>query len=122
MAIHINGDGLKASISLDIEKLFKNPDFKPNAGAVKLDYLRKQGALELSESERARYKELATGERIRTLNEDYGNLDNKKLLREHESGNLTETEKGIIATMSKSIAYESWLSNEIEKLKEVAEI
>ena len=78
--------------------------------------------MELSESERARYKELATGERIRTLNEDYGNLDNKKLLREHESGNLTETEKGIIATMSKSIAYESWLSNEIEKLKEVAEI
>lgn len=121
-AIHINGDGLKASISLDIEKLFKNPDFKPNAGAIKLEYLRKQGVVELSESQIKDYKSDAKGIRISELNLDYGNLDNKKLLRDHESGNLTETEKGIINTMSKSLAYESWLSNEIEKLKEVAEI
>lgn len=113
-----NPAAVDETIKLDISKLFKNENFKPNAGAVKLAHLRKKKVVELSESERARYKELATGERIRTLNEDFGNLDNKKLLRDHASGEITDHEIGAINIISQELAYMDFLKSEVEKLKE----
>lgn len=113
-----NPAAVDETIKLDIAKLFKNENFKPNAGAVKLTHLRKKKVVELSESERARYKELATGERIRNLNEDYGNLDNKKLLRDHASGDISDQEIGVINIISQELAYMDFLKSEVEKLKE----
>lgn len=115
-----NPAALEETIKLDIEKLFKNENFRPNAGAVKLAHLRKKKVIDLSEKQIAEYKELATGERIRNLNEDFGNLDNKKLLRDHAAGKLTDHEVGIINVISQELAYIEFLKSEVEKIKETA--
>jgi uncharacterized protein YdaU (DUF1376 family) len=113
-----NPQAVEETIKLDIQKLCKNENFKPLAGAVKLQYLRKKKGIEIPDSKIKMYKDEAIGQRILDLNSDYGNLDNKKLLRDHADGQLTDIEKNIINVISQELAYLDWLKTESEKLKE----
>lgn len=105
---------MSVSIEQDKKKMAENPEYEVHLGSMKYDHLQSKGLASTTEEERNRYMDEARGERIRMINLDMDNIDNRSLNEQYKMNKEPESEKIIIRGIAKSMAYIDWLKNEIQ--------
>lgn len=109
-----------ASINMDFNLYRDNPDTPIKLEAVKCDWLIKNGYLpEPTDQEKKEYKILAVEKRKKSLldsrvggGDPYRTI--KSILEQHESGNLTDMEAGMIVVIAKGICLRKWFDTLID--------